>query len=97
VDYYISPLGRTAAFSLYEPNGRRLRKVSGSLRGGHPLTLKKSSPRSAPGFPVYEVITIDGLTDVIEHRAAEPTFYMTDDPVVLEELRVPANQRLERP
>jgi len=93
LDYYISPLGRTATFSLYDPNGQRLRKVSGSVRGDHPLTLKKSSP----GYPFYEVITIDDLTDVVEHRAAEPTFYMTDDPVVRQELGVPANQRAERP
>jgi hypothetical protein len=93
LDYYISALGRTATFSLYDPKGQRLRKVSGSLRGEHPLTLKKSSS----DYPFYEVITIDDLTDVVEHRAAEPTFYVTDDPVARQELGVPANQRSERP
>lgn len=96
LDYYISPLGRTATFSLYDSHRQRLRKVSGSQRGDHPLTLKNSSPGFAPGYPSYEVITIDGLTDVVEHRAMEPIFYMTDDPVVRKELGVPVNQRLER-
>ena len=93
LDYYTAPLGRTATFSLYDSHKQQLRKVSGSQRGDHPLTLKNSSR----GYPSYEVITIDGLTDVVEHRAMEPTFYMTDDPAVREELGVPANQRLERP
>ena len=53
--------------------------------------------KSSSDYPFYEVITIDDLTDVVEHRAAEPTFYMTDNPVVRQELEVPANQRLERP
>jgi hypothetical protein len=52
---------------------------------------------SSQGYPSYEVITIDGLSDVVEHRAMEPTFYMTDDPAVREELKVPANPRFERP
>lgn len=94
LDYYIfSPLGRTATFSLYDPKGQRLRKVSGSQRGQHPLSLERSSQ----GYPFYEVITIDGLTDVVEHRAAEPTFYMTDDPAVRQELGVAAIQRPEHP
>jgi hypothetical protein len=97
LDYYASPLGRVAAFSLYDSHRQRLRKVSGSQRGDHPLLLKNKRAGFAPGFPSYEVITIDGLPDVVEHRALEPTFYMTDDPVVLEELGVPGNHHLERP
>jgi hypothetical protein len=97
LDYYVWPLGRTATFSLYDSHKRRLRKISGSLRGDHPLTLKKPSQGFAPGYPTYEVVTIGDLTDVVEHHAMEPIFYMTDDPAVREELGVPANQRLERP
>jgi hypothetical protein len=96
LDYYISPLGHTATFSLYDTQRRRLRKVSGSLRGDHPLALKNSASGSAAGYPSYEVITIDGLTDVVEHRAMEPVFYMTDDRAVREALGVPLNQPLER-
>jgi hypothetical protein len=33
---------------------------------------------------------------VVEDCAAEPTLYMTDDPVVQQELGLPANERLER-
>ena len=93
LDYYSSLLGGTATFSLYDSHKQRLRKVSGSTRGDHPLTLKNSSQ----GYPSYEVITINGLADVVEHRAMEPIFYMSDEPAVREELGVPANPRLERP
>ena len=93
LSYFTSPLGRTASFSLFDSHKHQLRKVSGTQRGDHPLTLKNSSQ----GYPSYEVITSDGLTDVVEHRAMEPIFYMTDDPAVRKELKVPANPRLERP
>ena len=96
LDYYVSPLGRTAKFSLYDSHRRRLQRVIGSQRGDHPLTLKKPPLGFAPGYPGYEVISIDGLTDVVEHRAMEPTFYMTDDAAVREELGVPANNAFER-
>jgi hypothetical protein len=33
-------------------------------------------------YPAYEIITVDGITDVIEHRKMEPLFYVTDDSAV---------------
>jgi hypothetical protein len=39
-------------------------------------------------FPFYEVITIDGTTEVIEQRRLEPLFYVVDDPKVREALGV---------
>lgn len=30
----------------------------------------------------YVPITVDGMTEIIEHRKMEPTFYVTDDPKV---------------
>ena len=32
--------------------------------------------------PAYEVISVDGTVDVIEHRKMEPVFYLADDPLV---------------
>ena len=34
------------------------------------------------------VITVNGITDVIEHRKPEPIFYVMDDPAVWKELGV---------
>ena len=40
------------------------------------------------GYPRYKVVTINGITDIIELRKMEPVFYMTDDPGVWRELGV---------
>jgi hypothetical protein len=46
-------------------------------------------PEDSPeGYPRYKVVTVNGITDVIELRKMEPVFYMTDDPAVWEELGV---------
>lgn len=41
-----------------------------------PFQLKGSD---ASGYPAYEAITVDGITEIIEHRKMEPVFYVTDD------------------
>jgi hypothetical protein len=97
MDYYVSPIGRTVAFRLYDSHKQQRLKVSGYTQGDHPLTLKSPPPGFPPGYPTYEVITINGLPDVVEHRALEPVFYMTADPAVLQELGVPANNRWRGP
>jgi len=51
-------------------------------------TIGKSNRRDASGYPSYEVITLNGITDIIEHRRMEPIFYVTDDPAVWKELGV---------
>ncbi len=46
-------------------------------------TLKGELLRSNPTgpYPHYSVIRVNGVIDIVEHRAMEPIFYMTDDPV----------------
>jgi hypothetical protein len=36
---------------------------------------------------MYEVVTINGVTDIVEHRRMEPYFFMVDESAVSEELR----------
>jgi hypothetical protein len=90
MNYYVW-FGGTATFTLYDAQKRALVKVSGTLRGDHPLMLRSPQAGFPPGYPTYEVITVRGLPDIVEHRAMEPVFYMTDDPAVRRELDVPAN------
>jgi hypothetical protein len=97
MDYYVSLLGRTATFRLYDSHSQQRFKISGYMGGDRPLTLKNPPPGFAPGYPSYEVITINGIRDVVEHRAMEPIFYMTDDPAVRQDLDVPANNRWRGP
>ena len=70
---------------LQRSDGRTLKKIK-AITGDHPLRLKNQREGFPPGRPLYEVITIDGITDIVEHRKMEPFFYMTDDPEVWREL-----------
>jgi hypothetical protein len=84
MNYYSKPWGRSATFILQ--NGKRQTKVDGKVKGTGPLQLKNPPQGFPPGYPSYEVITVNGMTDIIEHRRMEPIFYVTDDPAVWNEL-----------
>jgi hypothetical protein len=89
---YVKPIGRTATFELFDSQKHRLAKLSGTLRGLEPLHISAAPPPgSPPGYPSYEVITVNGIVDIVEHRRMEPSFYVTDDSRVWRELGVPAN------
>ena len=98
MNYYAKPFGRTATFELYDSQKHRLAKVSGSLRGEEPLYTSLSSPHGSPSaYPSYEVITVNGVVDIAEHRRMEPVFYMSDEPAAWRELGVSANNRWRGP
>jgi hypothetical protein len=84
MSYYIKPWGRNATFILRE--GKRQTKVDGKEKGLEPLRLKNPPQGFPSGYPSYEVVTVNGITDIIEHRRMEPIFYVTDDPAVWNEL-----------
>jgi hypothetical protein len=56
-----------------------LAKVSGKTKDLRP-------ERQPFHYPRYVAITVNGVTDIIEHRTMEPIFYVTDDPAVWKEL-----------
>jgi len=84
--YYVKPWGRSATFILRDKKEKILAKVDGNEKGLEPLHLKNSPNGIHPGYPAYEVITVNGITEIIEHRKAEPIFYVIDDPAVRKEL-----------
>lgn len=88
MSYYVRPSGRTATFTLLNAKKQKLAEVKGIQAGLEPLTLKKSRPGFPPDYPSYEIITVNGVTEIIEHRQMEPIFYITDDPAVWKELGV---------
>ncbi len=88
VSYYVKPWGGSATFILKDKNGQIRTKVYGKLRGLGPNPLKHPPQGFPPGYPSYEVITVNGITEIIEHRKMEPIFYITDDPAVRKELGV---------
>jgi hypothetical protein len=88
MSYYIMPWGSSATFILQNTKGQTLKKVEGKVKGLEPLQLKHPPPGFPPGYPSYEIITVNGITDIIEHRKPEAIFYVTDDPTVWKELGV---------
>ena len=88
MDYFIDNR-RTASFTLRDARkNRKLARVDGSTKGHEPLMLKVRRPGFPEGYPSYEIITVNGVTEVIEHRRMEPIFFITDDPAVKSELGV---------
>jgi hypothetical protein len=85
---YDSLWGSDVKFILQDKKGRMLTKVYGTMKGRGTLYLKNPPQGFPPGSPAYEVITVNGITDIVEHRKPEPIFYMTDDPAVWKELGV---------
>jgi hypothetical protein len=72
----------SAKFILKDWKGKKLAEITGKEQSSHPLHLI-----SGRGYyPGYEVITANGVTEIIEHRKPEPIFYVNDDPAVREEL-----------
>jgi len=87
MDYYVKSTGRTAKFILKDlKKNEKLAEVNGTLKGLEPLTLKNPRPGFPPGYPSYEIVTVNGITEIIEHRRMEPIFYITDEPAVRAEL-----------
>ena len=85
---YGSLWGSDVKFILQDTKGKTLTKVYGTEKGRGTLYLKHPPPGFPPGYPAYEVITVNGTTEIIEHRKMEPIFYVTDDPAVWKELGV---------
>jgi hypothetical protein len=88
MDYYIPPWGRIAVFTMYDKKGHKIAKVTGKQKGDSPNEIKNRPLGFPSGYPSYEIITVDSVTDIIEHRKMEPIFYVTDDSNVWKELGV---------
>jgi hypothetical protein len=78
MEYYISPFGRSATFIMKRRDGSIVSKASGKVRGDHPIYLGSATSDPLRQYPSYEVVTINGISEAIEHRAMEPIFYIAD-------------------
>ena len=90
MEYYISPFGRSATFIMKRRDGSIVSKASGKVRGDHPIYLGSATSDPLRQYPSYEVVTINGISEAIEHRAMEPIFYIADDPVTVNQLGIAA-------
>ena len=82
MSYYTSPLGNSARFTLQDKNGRVVKEITGKVGCKEPFQLKNTLQRPSFGYPAYEPIIVNGITEIIEHRRMEPIFYVTDDTAV---------------
>ena len=82
MNYYVKPWGRSAQFILRDKNEQIMKKEDGKMRCKEPFQLKNPSLSLPSDYPAYEAITVNGITEIIEHKKMEPIFYVTDDPAV---------------
>ena len=88
LDYFIDSTGSKAVFTLLDHNGNVVLRKSGHF--GKSLEDSVALP-AGPAYPAHQVVVIDGVTDIVEHRKMEPMFYMTDDPSVWAKVRSDAD------
>ena len=87
MDYHSTFDGAEAVFKLYQKGKYfSLKSVTVIPRAPYANYLKNPPAGFPKGYPKYVVITVDGVTDIIEHRKMEPIFYLTDDPAIWKEL-----------
>ncbi|HEY1502307.1 MAG TPA: hypothetical protein VGF88_22210 [Acidobacteriaceae bacterium] len=86
MNYYTKPGGSDATFVLYDQKQHVLAKVNGKVRDAAPLHLKSSSQGDPTGYPLFEVVIANGVTEIMEHKKMEPTVYIVDDPAIWREL-----------
>lgn len=82
LDYLAAPGGRTAKFTVLGPTGAILAAEEGRLLLAGPWSKRGSSAAEKPEYPLYELVEVRGVRDLIEHRAMEPTFYFSDEQAV---------------
>jgi hypothetical protein len=87
MNYYMNPFGRSANFILQDSKHQVLQKVIGKVKCKEPFHLNTPEQVSDAGYPFYEAITVNGVTEMIQHRKMEPTFYITDDDAVWKHFR----------
>lgn len=92
LDYVETPRGRTARFTVTGSGGVVLATEEGRLLLPSPWSSRGSGASNMLEYPLYEVIEVKGIRDLIEHRAMEPTFYLSDDKTIWAQL-VPADQQ----
>lgn len=72
LNYYSNPFGPNARFILKNQRGETLQAFSGS---DEPIGDASSEMK----YPLYRLITVNGVSEIVEHRRMEPIFYISDD------------------
>jgi hypothetical protein len=87
ISYYTTPWGGTAQFILRDKNKQTIEKKSGEVRCAKPLQLKTPPRGFPPGYPNYAVVTVNGVTEILEQKRPEDILYVTDEPAIWKQYR----------
>jgi hypothetical protein len=74
-----------ASFTFQDTKGKVIQKAN--VKTKCVIQLKDPPKGFPPGYPIYAPITVNGITEIVEHRKMEPVFYITDDPTVWKQYR----------
>jgi hypothetical protein len=70
LNYYSNPFGANAKFILKNRNGDVVEQVSGNDK---PIDSNVSK------YPLFVLVKVNGVPEIIEHRTKSPIFYVSDD------------------
>ena len=88
--YYVRPSGRVATFALRDLSGKVISTASGTMRGLRPTMLGPNSEERPLRYPLFEIITVKGVTQVIEHPSVESIhFRMVEDLEIRRQIGAP--------
>ena len=82
MSYYIYPWGGGAKFTLRNSKGQAIKTLLGKVECEESIRLKSVQQENPSEYPSFEAITVNHVTEMIEHRKMEPLFSITDDPAV---------------
>ena len=89
MDYYSTFSGGEYVFKFYDRNHfLKIKEINVNIDMAPRVQLKELPAGFPKGYPKYYAVTVNGVTDIIEHRKMEPIFYVTDDPEIWKELGV---------
>jgi hypothetical protein len=77
VDYYT--LGNVR-FQLKDKTGKSLAEVTGKVINNYPLELPGCKQKVDRRCPAFEVVVVNGATEIMRYSKVEPIFYVNDDP-----------------
>ena len=87
LNYYTLPYVSSVTTMLQNTGKQERKEVYGTEKCQPGFQLKENQEGFPPGYPAYIPVTINGITEIIEHRKMEPIFYVTDDPTVWKQYR----------
>jgi hypothetical protein len=86
-----------AKFTVRDKTGKKLATVTGKTKG-NPVHLKATSQSPDPKSPSYQIVVVNGVTEVLENKPYREhesmmqngkivaLFYVIDDPVIKKDL-----------